>query len=166
MGSLVQSAKHQKTMPTYGRAHFGVGKKDLYTKPAPTPSTPFWRKKSSGNLPPTIWMALNRIGTKFDTLVLDSASQYQPKDPLTFDLTKGSPFQSNCSRSMKWGGFKRRTNRNCQVLGLQSLCDPSSWACHVCHKKLPLEGIGLVSPPLPPAKQKATLRRPSTPIPM
>ncbi len=43
--------------------------------------------------PPDYMDGIEPHWNKIRTLVLDSANQYQPKAPLEFDLTKGSPFQ-------------------------------------------------------------------------
>ena len=44
--------------------------------------------------PPDYMDGIEPHWNKIRTLVLDSANQFSPKDPLTFDLTKGSPFQT------------------------------------------------------------------------
>ena len=49
----------------------------------------FWKPT-----PPDYMDGIEPHWNKIRTLVLDSANQFSPKDPLTFDLTKGSPFQT------------------------------------------------------------------------
>lgn len=49
----------------------------------------FWKPT-----PPDYMDGIEPHWNKIRTLVLDSANQYQPKAPLDFDLTKGSPFQT------------------------------------------------------------------------
>ena len=49
----------------------------------------FWKPT-----PPDYMDGIEPHWNKIRTLVLDSANQFSPKPPLTFDLTKGSPFQT------------------------------------------------------------------------
>ena len=72
----------------------GWAKKDLYNQTRTYPKyTILEEEKYWKPTPPDYMDGIEPHWNKIRTLVLDSASQYQPKAPLTFDLTKGSPFQ-------------------------------------------------------------------------
>ena len=58
----------------------------------------FWKPT-----PPDYMDGIEPHWNKIRTLVLDSASQYKPKDPLEFDLTKGSPFQTQLQQVYEIG---------------------------------------------------------------
>ena len=58
----------------------------------------FWKPT-----PPDYMDGIEPHWNKIRTLVLDSASQYKPKDPLAFDLTKGSPFQTQLQQVYEIG---------------------------------------------------------------
>ena len=58
----------------------------------------FWKPT-----PPDYMDGIEPHWNKIRTLVLDSASQFKPKDPLMFDLTKGSPFQTQLQQVYEIG---------------------------------------------------------------
>ena len=58
----------------------------------------FWKPT-----PPDYMDGIEPHWNKIRTLVLDSASQFQPKPPLAFDLTKGSPFQQQLQEVFEVG---------------------------------------------------------------
>ena len=68
--------------------------KDLYSQTRTYPKyfmkqeDRFWKPT-----PPDYMDGIEPHWEKIRTMVLDSSNQFQPKAPLTFDLTKGSPFQ-------------------------------------------------------------------------
>jgi len=68
--------------------------KDLYSQTRTYPKYSmkeedrFWKPT-----PPDYMDGIEPHWEKIRTMVLDSSNQFQPKAPLTFDLTKGSPFQ-------------------------------------------------------------------------
>ena len=142
-------------------------KKDLYNQTRTYPKyTILEEEKFWKPTPPDYMDGIEPHWNKIRTLVLDSASQYQPKDPLTFDLTKGSPFQKQLQQVYEIG----------EGLSEEQIEIAKFWDCnpYVTHHR------GM--PCLPPKdypwraldwyhrycyrKAKATLRRPSMPIPM
>lgn len=79
-------------------------KKDLYNQTRTYPKyTILEEEKFWKPTPPDYMDGIEPHWNKIRTLVLDSASQYQPKDPLTFDLTKGSPFQKQLQQVYEIG---------------------------------------------------------------
>ena len=58
----------------------------------------FWKPT-----PPDYMDGIEPHWNKIRTLVLDSANQYKPKEPLAFDLTKGSPFQTQLQQVYEIG---------------------------------------------------------------
>ena len=58
----------------------------------------FWKPT-----PPDYMDGIEPHWNKIRTLVLDSASQFKPKDPLMFDLTEGSPFQTQLQQVYEIG---------------------------------------------------------------
>ena len=79
-------------------------KKDLYNQTRTYPKyTILEEEKFWKPTPPDYMDGIEPHWNKIRTLVLDSASQYQPKAPLTFDLTKGSPFQKQLQQVYEIG---------------------------------------------------------------
>ena len=79
-------------------------KKDLYNQTRTYPKyTILEEEKFWKPTPPDYMDGIEPHWNKIRTLVLDSASQYQPKDPLMFDLTKGSPFQKQLQQVYEIG---------------------------------------------------------------
>jgi hypothetical protein len=59
----------------------------------------FWKPT-----PPDYMDGIEPHWNQIRTMVLDSAQQFPPKDPLPFDLTKGSPFQKQLQQVYEVGG--------------------------------------------------------------
>ena len=82
----------------------GWAKGDLYNQTRTYPKyTILEEEKFWKPTPPDYMDGIEPHWNKIRTLVLDSASQYKPKDPLAFDLTKGSPFQTQLQQVYEIG---------------------------------------------------------------
>ncbi len=78
--------------------------KDMYNQTRTYPKyTILEEEKFWKPTPPDYMDGIEPHWNKIRTLVLDSANQYQPKAPLAFDLTKGSPFQTQLQEVFEIG---------------------------------------------------------------
>ena len=75
----------------------------------------FWKPT-----PPDYMDGIEPHWNQIRTMVLDSAGQFPPKDPLPFDLTKGSPFQKQLQQVYEVGGG----------LGEEELAIAKFWDCN------------------------------------
>ena len=79
-------------------------KEDLYNQTRTYPKyTILEEEKFWKPTPPSYMDGIEPHWNKIRTLVLDSAGQFKPKDPLPFDLTQGSPFQKQLQQVYEIG---------------------------------------------------------------
>ncbi|MEN8844853.1 MAG: phosphatidic acid phosphatase, partial [Candidatus Arcticimaribacter sp.] len=113
----------------------------------------FWKPT-----PPDYMDGIEPHWNKIRTLVIDSANQYQPKAPLSFDLSKGSPFQKQLQQV--YDISKVLTDEQVEIAKFWD-CNPYL-THHRGHamfatKRLLLEGTGSGLLPSLPEKHKVIL---------
>ena len=92
--------------------------------------------------PPDYMDGIEPHWNEIRTMVIDSSNQFAPKDPLPFDLTKGSPFQMQLMEVFEVTNQLNEEQEESPNFGIVSYVTHHRGHAMFATKKSLLEGIG------------------------